>query len=149
MQITLMIITDVLMGQREVTTAENERWYIILDEKSMIGLRTLYNVDQRLYQTLSKPLYKQASADRQQKFMPKECFDRSVFLKQVYWLSPSDVAGFEDALRIYWTNDQVNTYNREHLEKFQKPTINIVCSSTSRESNAAASRFNPAIFNSS
>ncbi|CCE30597.1 uncharacterized protein CPUR_04446 [Claviceps purpurea 20.1] len=96
MQITLMTITDVLMSLREATTAENEQWYIILDEKSMIGLRTLYNVDQRLCQVnakpdtpfggmsvllsgdfvqlppvFDKPLYKRASADRQQKSMPK------------------------------------------------------------------------------
>ncbi|KAG6098251.1 hypothetical protein E4U14_007554 [Claviceps sp. LM454 group G7] len=64
-----------------------------------------------------------------------------------YWLLPSDVAGFEDALRIYGTNDQVNNYNKEHLEKIQKPIINIACSSTDRESNAAASRSSPAIFN--
>ncbi|KAG6124264.1 hypothetical protein E4U38_000299 [Claviceps purpurea] len=39
-----------------------------------------------------------------------------------------------------WTNDQVNAYNREHLEKIQKPIINIACDSTGRESNKAASR---------
>ncbi|KAG6140404.1 hypothetical protein E4U12_006358 [Claviceps purpurea] len=44
--------------------------------------------------------------------------------------------------RTHNTNDQVNTYNGEHLEKIQKPIINIACSSTGREDNAAASRSN-------
>ncbi|KAG6259095.1 hypothetical protein E4U24_007768 [Claviceps purpurea] len=55
-------------------------------------------------------------------------------------LPPSDVIGFKDALRIYRTNAQVNSYNREHLEKIQKPIINIACDSTGRGSNKAASR---------
>ncbi|KAG6025679.1 hypothetical protein E4U19_003017 [Claviceps sp. Clav32 group G5] len=50
------------------------------------------------------------------------------------------VAGFKDALRFYRTNGQVNAYNREHLEKIQKPIINIACSSTDRRSNNADSR---------
>ncbi|KAG6105968.1 hypothetical protein E4U14_004813 [Claviceps sp. LM454 group G7] len=58
----------------------------------------------------------------------------------VHHLPPSDVIGFKDALRIYRTNDQVNAYNRENLEKIEKPFINIAYSSTGRESNKAASR---------
>ncbi|KAG5935803.1 hypothetical protein E4U60_002966 [Claviceps pazoutovae] len=55
-------------------------------------------------------------------------------------MTDSNVAGFKDALRIYRTNGQVNAYNRGHMEKIQKPIINIACTSTGRESNKAASR---------
>ncbi|KAG5986884.1 hypothetical protein E4U52_008171 [Claviceps spartinae] len=102
-----MTTTDVLMSQREATAADDEQW--------------------------QKPCRDVLAALRDGD-PTRVHFDHCTRIK--YWLSPSDVAGFEDALRIYGTNDQ------QHLEKIQNPILNIPCSSTGRESNAAASRSN-------
>ncbi|KAG5954414.1 hypothetical protein E4U58_007633 [Claviceps cyperi] len=47
-----------------------------------------------------------------------------------YRLPPAEAAHFQDALRIYPTNAQVDSYNREHLEKNRKPIINIAGTDT-------------------
>jgi len=171
--------------------------YLVLDEKSMIGLRQLAFVDQRLRQAFpqnahlyfggmsilllgdffqlppvaEKPLY---SNDDNARLRTAElagrnayhAFDKTIELKQVvrqqgdeqasfrdaldglrfnnptvaHWellssrlqmhLSPEEVKTFDSALRIYPTNDRVEAYNTEHLERLDSPCIQVLASHT-------------------
>ncbi|KPM39851.1 hypothetical protein AK830_g6688 [Neonectria ditissima] len=164
--------------------------YLVIDEKSMIGLRMLGLIDARLRQVfpqgqnkffgglnvlllgdfyqlppvMEKPLYSNANLTTTSELAGRNAyhaFKKTVILKQVvrqagddqadfrnalqslrnntstqpHWqllctrfqalLPITEVAAFDDAPRIYYTNAQVKEYNRVHMEKLQSPCVQI------------------------
>ncbi|EXU94892.1 PIF1-like helicase [Metarhizium robertsii] len=163
--------------------------YLIIDEKSMLGLRQLSWIDDRLREAfpsrnedffgglnillvgdffqlppvLQKPLYydKEVQGVEIKGRNAYRRFDKSVFLKVVQrqrgddqkafrtalgelrllqlsvksWkllsgrvqakLDDQEVARFANALRVYATKDRVNEYNHYHLDRLNRPVIQV------------------------
>ncbi|KJK85516.1 hypothetical protein H633G_10640 [Metarhizium anisopliae BRIP 53284] len=125
--------------------------YLIIDEKSMLGLRQLSWIDDRLREAfpnkneeffgglnillvgdffqlppvLQKPLYydKEVQGVEIKGRNAYRRFDKSVFLKAK--LDDQEVARFANALRVYATKDRVNEYNHYHLDRLGRPVIQV------------------------
>ncbi|KAM4067926.1 ATP-dependent DNA helicase PIF1 [Hirsutella rhossiliensis] len=119
--------------------------YLIIDEKSMLGLRQLSWIDDRL---------REAFPNRNEEFFgglnilagveikgrnAYRRFDKTVFLNVVQRqrgddqeafrtakLDDREVAKFDNALRVYATKDRVNEFNHYHLDRLGRPVIQVM-----------------------
>ncbi|KAF5128359.1 ATP-dependent DNA helicase pif1 [Metarhizium anisopliae] len=103
--------------------------YLIIDEKSMLGLRQLSWIDDRL---------REAFPNRNEEFfgglnilLVGDFFQLPpVLQKPLYYdieakLDDQEVARFANALRVYTTKDRVNEYNHYHLDRLSRPVIQV------------------------
>ncbi|EAQ90501.1 hypothetical protein CHGG_02436 [Chaetomium globosum CBS 148.51] len=96
--------------------------YFIIDEKSLIGLRLLASISYRMGEIW--PRY------RDQPFGGRSVQWRLLSTRAQAALSLEEVRSFDDALRIYPRNSQVNDYNLTHLEGLNLPCYQAVADNT-------------------
>ncbi|XP_044722188.1 PIF1-like helicase domain-containing protein [Hirsutella rhossiliensis] len=97
--------------------------YLVIDEKSMLGLEQLARIDSRLRQAFPQRNLeffggRQAGDDQAQ-------FRQALQELRDARLPRSELDGFRTALRVYSTKARVNQYNHEHMVHLNAPAIQV------------------------
>ncbi|KAM4067412.1 PIF1-like helicase [Hirsutella rhossiliensis] len=113
--------------------------YLVIDEKSMLGIEQLARIDSRLRQAFPQRSLEffggRQAGDDQAQFRRALQELREVKLSIPSWnllssrvqsrLTQSEVDSFRAALRVYSTRARVNEYNYEHMVHLNAPAIQV------------------------
>ncbi|KAJ3454226.1 hypothetical protein MRS44_018120 [Fusarium solani] len=127
--------------------------YLVIDEKSMLGLEQLGRIDSRLRQAFPQRSLEffggRQTGDDQARFRQALQELREVKLSIPSWnllssrvrakLTQSEVDRFKAAMRVYSTKARVNEYNYEHMVHLNAPAIQVEAKNQGKGAGQAAS----------